>query len=454
MKEHEFDLLVLGGGSGGIAAARRAARHGARVALVEAGRLGGTCVNVGCVPKKIMWHAADLAHRFADAPGYGFDLGEFKGGPPLNWNRLAIHRENYVRRLNGIYGHNLDKDGVTVFRGRGELVDERHVEVDGQRLHAEHLLIATGGHPKWPELPGAALGTDSDGFFALESCPRRVALVGSGYIAVELAGVLHALGAETTLLLRKDHVLKYLDPALGETLIERMREAGIEVVMNAPVARLEEDGAGVRVQYQTDREAESFDELIWAIGRGPNSHDIGLEHAGVDVDADGHIAVDDYQNTNIPGIYAVGDVTGRAELTPVAIAAGRRLADRLFGGESDRHLDYENIPTVVFAHPPVGAVGLSEQAARERFGDAAIKVYESRFKALYYGVLEHKVGSYMKLVCAGDEERVVGVHIIGLGADEMLQGFAVAVRMGATKRDFDDTVAIHPTSAEELVTMT
>lgn len=453
MNEHDFDLIVLGGGSGGIAAARRAAQHGARVALIEAGRLGGTCVNVGCVPKKVMWHAADLAHKFADAPGYGFELGP----PPLDWNRLVRHREDYIRRLNGIYARNLEKDGVTVFRGRGELVDERSLTVDGQRLYAAHVLIAAGGHPAWPELPGAALGTDSDGFFALDSCPRRVALVGSGYIAVELAGMLRALGrsmgAETTLLLRKDRVLKYLDPMLGETLIERMREAGIEVVTETRVEKLTEDGAGLRVHYATGCEPESFDTLIWAIGRSPNTHGIGLEHAGIEVDSDGHVVVDDYQNTNMPGVYAVGDVTGRAELTPVAIAAGRRLADRVFGGQADRHLDYENIPTVVFSHPPVGSVGLTEGEARERFGDAAVTVYEHGFTSLYYGVLEHKVGSRMKLVCAGGEERVVGVHVIGDGADEMLQGFAVAVRMGATKRDFDDTVAIHPTNAEEFVTI-
>ncbi|MES1945018.1 glutathione-disulfide reductase [Salinisphaera sp. PC39] len=450
MSKHEFDFIVLGGGSGGIATARRAAKHGARVALIEAGRLGGTCVNVGCVPKKVMWHAADLAHKFADAPGYGFE----SSSPTLNWNRLVVHREDYIRRLNGIYGRNLDKDGVTVFRGRGRFVDTHTLEVDGERLSAPHILIATGGFPTWPEITGASLGTDSDGFFALDARPERVAVVGSGYIAVELAGVLQALGAQTTLLLRKDHVLKYFDAMLGETLIGHMRDAGIEVVMETPVAELSEDGAGVRVHYATDRAPETFDTLIWAIGRTPNTHGIGLDRVGVEPDAGGYVPVDDYQNTSVEGVYAVGDVTGRAELTPVAIAAGRRLADRLFGGQADRHLDYANIPTVVFSHPPIGSVGLSEAEARERFGDGAVTVYETRFNSLYYGVLEHKVASRMKLVCTGDEERIVGAHVIGDGADEMLQGFAVAVRMGATKRDFDDTVAIHPTSAEEFVTMT
>jgi glutathione reductase (NADPH) len=397
-----------------------------------------------------MWHAADLANRFAEAPGYGFETEP----PPLNWNRLVARREDYIRRLNGIYTRNLESDGVTLLRGRGEFLDEHSLEVDGERLRAAHVLIATGGHPTWPELPGAALGTDSDGFFALDACPRRVALVGSGYIAVELAGMLHALGAETTLLLRKDHVLKHFDAMLGETLIERMREAGIEIATGTPVAKLAEDGPGVRVHYAADRAPESFDELIWAIGRTPNSHGIGLERAGVDLDADGHVKVDECQNTNMPNVYAVGDVTGRFPLTPVAIAAGRRLADRVFGGQADRRLDYENIPTVVFSHPPIGSIGLAERDARERFGDAAVTVHEHGFTPLYYGVLEHKVRSRMKLVCAGDEERVVGAHVIGEGAAEMLQGFAVAVRLGATKGDFDDTVAIHPTNAEEFVTMT
>lgn len=445
----KFDFIVIGGGSGGVATARRAAQYGVKVLLIEEGRLGGTCVNVGCVPKKIMWHAAQIKHAFGDAPGYGFEAA----APAHDWGKLVARREAYIQRLNGIYANNLASAGVTVVAGQASMLDGKRVNVNGQEYSAEHILIATGGHPSWPEIPGAALGTDSDGFFALEACPKNVAIVGSGYIAVELAGVLQTLGANVTLLLRKTHVVKQFDAMLGEKLLDHLYESGVNVVTETEVASLCQADAGVHVEYDTGRSAETFDTLIWAIGRNPNIHGLNLETAGIDVDAKGNIQTDKYQNTNVPGIYAVGDVTGRLELTPVAIAAGRRLADRLFNSQTERHLDYENVPTVVFTHPPIGTVGLSEADARKQFGEAEVKVYTSHFNALYYGVLEHKSPTDMKLVCVGKQEKVVGVHVIGEGADEMLQGFAVAVRMGATKADFDDTVAIHPTSAEELVTM-
>ncbi|ROO24534.1 glutathione reductase [Salinisphaera orenii MK-B5] len=449
MSEH-YDLVVLGGGSGGVATARRAAAHGRRVALVERGRLGGTCVNIGCVPKKVMWHAADFAERAAHAADYGFS-----GAPPTHdWARLVANRETYIRRLNRIYGGNLDKAGVIVVEGEARFVDERRIAVGERELSADHVLIATGGKPQWPEIPGAALGTDSDGFFSWTERPRRVAIVGSGYIACELAGVLNGLGSEVTLLLRREHVLKEFDALLGETLIERMREAGIDVQMNRSAAELVEAGEGVAVRFEDGDTSAPFDRLIWAIGRRANSDAIGLERIGLEVNADGTVPVDAWQDTVVPGVHALGDVTGAIELTPVAIAAGRRLADRLFGGKPDSRLDYHNIPTVVFTHPPIGSVGLSETEARAEYGDAAVTVYTSHYVALYHGVLEHKVPSDMKLVCVGDDERIVGAHVIGDGADEMLQGFAVAVKMGATKADFDNTVAIHPTSAEEFVTMT
>lgn len=446
----EFEFIVIGGGSGGVATARRAAQHGAKVLLIEEGRLGGTCVNVGCVPKKVMWHAAQLMDGFADAADYGFSFDALRH----DWGKLVGRREAYIQRLNGIYGRNLEKAGVQVINGQAAMQDGKQVVVNGETYQAPHILIATGGHPSWPEIPGAALGTDSDGFFALESRPATAAIVGSGYIAVELAGVLSALGTQVTLLLRKSHVLKNFDAMLGETLLAHLQKSNINVVTEIQVRGLTQDESGVRVEYDTDRAPESFDTLIWAIGRSPNIHGLNLEEAGVEVDSKGYVPTDKYQNTNIKGIYAVGDVSGRLELTPVAIAAGRRLADRVFGGKIDRHLDYENVPTVVFSHPPIGTVGLTEGQARERFGDDAVKIYSSHFTSLYYGVVEHKSPSDMKLVCVGKQEEIVGVHLIGEGADEMLQGFAVAVRMGATKRDLDDTVAIHPTSAEELVTMT
>lgn len=449
MSEH-YDLIVLGGGSGGMATARRAAAYGKRVALVERGRLGGTCVNVGCVPKKVMWHAADFAERAAQARDYGFAAGV----PEHDWTRLVENREAYIRRLNGIYGRNLEKDDVEYVAGEARFVGERRVAVGGRELSATHVVIATGGKPRWPEIPGAALGTDSDGFFAWAERPQRVAIVGSGYIACELAGVLNALGSDVTLLLRRDHVLRYFDAMLGRTLIERMREAGIEIQMNRTVAALNEDGDGVRVDFEDGDTSARFDRLIWAIGRDPNSATLGLEQIGIEREADGSIAVDAWQDTRVEGVHAVGDVTGAVELTPVAIAAGRRLADRLFGGQPGARLDYHNIPSVVFTHPPVGTVGLSEAEAHERYGHDAVKIYTSHYVALYHGVLEHKTPSDMKLVCVGDDEKIVGAHVIGDGADEMTQGFAVAVKMGATKADFDDTVAIHPTSAEEFVTMT
>ncbi len=447
MANQQHDLVVIGGGSGGIAAARRAAQHGARVALVESGRLGGTCVNQGCVPKKVMWHAAQLAHALEDAAAYGFEL-ELR---QHDWPRLKTGRDAYIARLNDIYLRNLEKDGVQVLRGQGRFSEPTKVTVDGRVLSAKHVLVATGGRPERPDVPGAELGIDSDGFFALAHCPERIAVVGSGYIAVELAGMLRALGAKVSLVVRGTQLLRNFDRMLGEALLESARAQGIDVLLQTRVQSLALADHGLRAVLQ-DGKAMDLNCLIWAIGRSPNTEGLGLETAGVTVTKEGFIATDALQNTNVPGIYAVGDVTGRAALTPVAIAAGRRLADRLFGGQADRRLDYSQIPTVVFSHPPIGTVGLSEAEARAQHGES-IKVYTSRFNALYYGVMQHKVPSHMKLVTAGPEEKVVGCHVIGQGADELLQGFAVAIRMGATKQDFDDTIAIHPTSAEELVTM-
>ena len=442
-----FDFVVLGGGSGGIAAARRAAQHGARVALVESGRLGGTCVNVGCVPKKIMWHAAQIAETLGEADGYGFSIDGWRH----DWAMLRARRENYIRRLNGIYSDNLEASGVTVIDGRGVLISAHDVEVGDHRIHGDRLLLAQGGKPRALEVPGADLAIDSDSFFALGRCPRSVVVVGGGYIAVELAGVLQTLGAKVHMLVRGDALLREFDEMLGAGVADALRNAGVDVRFGTHAQSLERTGADIRVQVDDGSELQ-VESVLAAIGREPNTRDCGLEEVGVVLDPAGHVSVDDWQQTSLEHVYAVGDVTGRAPLTPVAIAAGRRLADRLIDGQEERRLDYENIPTVVFSHPPIGTVGMTEDEARRRHGNA-VRVYHSHFRALYYGVLDHKLESRMKLVCVGPEERVVGVHVIGAGADEMLQGFAVAVRMGATKRDFDDTVAIHPTSAEELVTM-
>jgi glutathione reductase (NADPH) len=446
-----FDFLVIGAGSGGLAAAQRAAEYGARVAIVESGRLGGTCVNVGCVPKKVMWNAADIADGLEDATDYGFRPGQ---GEPHDWPLLKNKRDAYVLRLNGIYESNLAKRHIEIVRGQGTFLDGRTVEVDGRKLTAPHILIAVGGRPMVPDIPGAELGITSDGFFELEKRPDRVAVVGSGYIAVELTGILASLGAKATLVLRGHKALKDFDSMLGEAMLKIMHDEGIEVATNAWPQAVERTVTGaLDLEARDGRRLTPYDVVIWAIGRVPAVEDLGLDRAGVALDAYGFIVTDKYQATSAEGIYAVGDVTGRAQLTPVAIAAGRRLSDRLFGGQPDRYLDYNNIPTVVFGHPPIGTVGLTEEAARAQYGDEAVTVFRSGFVPMYHALTTRKPRTDMKLVTVGPDKRVVGVHVIGPGADEMIQGFAVAVRMGATKRDFDDTVAIHPTSAEEFVTM-
>ncbi|MBR0567714.1 glutathione-disulfide reductase [Azoarcus sp. L1K30] len=442
----EYDYLVIGGGSGGVATARRAAEYGARVLLIEGGRLGGTCVNVGCVPKKVMWYAGGIAQTLADAPGYGFSIGE----TGFDWAALKHARDAYIERLNGIYATMLEKAGVTLVRGYARFAGARSVEVDGQHYTARHIVIATGGRPKVPEMPGADLGITSDGFFLLDHLPKRVAIVGSGYIAVELAGVLNALGSKVELLVRSEHLLRPFDAMIRDELTTQMREAGVNVHIRTQPQSLSHLGDGALGVDCGTRHLE-VDTLIWAIGREANTAQLELARAGIAVRGDGVIDTDAFQNTNAEGIYAIGDITGRAELTPVAIAAGRKLAARLFKGEADARLDYTNIPTVTFSHPPIGTIGLTEDEARTQH--QSVKVYTTRFTGMYHALTAHKPRTAMKLVCAGEDERVVGCHIIGEGADEMLQGFAVAIRMGATKADFDATVAIHPTSAEELVTM-
>ena len=448
MSKH-YDLIAIGAGSGGLSVAERAALHGQRCAVVEAGPLGGTCVNVGCVPKKVMWFGAGLAHALDDAAGYGFSVPDHR----FDWSRLKAARDGYVGGINDWYGTYLADSGIDLLRGTARLVDARTVMVDGTACHADHVVIATGGEPLVPDLAGAGHGITSDGFFALEAQPRRVAIVGSGYIAVELAGLLNGLGSEVSLLLRREHLLKSFDAMLREALMEAMVDAGVNILTTTEVheVRRHQDGT-LNLIGGKGQSLGGFDALIWAIGRRPRTAGLGLEAAGIEVDPRGFVSTDAYQNTNVAGVYALGDVTGRAALTPVAIAAGRRLADRLFGGQPERRLDYDLIPTVVFSHPPIGTVGLTETQARATHG-AAVKVYQTRFTAMYHALAPHPVATAMKLVCVGAQEKIVGCHIIGPGADEMLQGFAVALRMGATKRDFDDTVAIHPTSAEELVTL-
>jgi glutathione reductase (NADPH) len=333
-------------------------------------------------------------------------------------------------------------------------VNGRTVAVAGSSLSAPHIIIATGGQPLLPPIAGAGLGITSDGFFDLPRRPQRVAVVGSGYIAVELTGIFAALGSHVTLLLRGETMLNHFDSMIGESMSKVLSDEGVSIVRQAWPSELERDTRGhLALSLRDGRRLEPFDCLLWAVGRTPALAQLGVDRAAVELDAHGFIVTDNYQTTSATGVYAIGDVTGRAQLTPVAIAAGRRLSDRLFGGKSDRHLDYHNIPTVIFGHPPIGTVGLSERAARDEYGDEAVTIFRSSFIPMYHALTTVKPRCDMKLVTVGPKRRVVGIHVVGPGADEMMQGFAVAVRMGATKEDFDDTVAIHPTSAEELVTM-
>ncbi len=447
-----YDLICIGGGSGGIATARRAAAHGARCAVIESDRLGGTCVNVGCVPKKVMWQAAHAAEVMERAGDYGFS----GVSPRLDWGALVSARDAYIRRLNGIYERNLDKSEVDFISGHARFVDAHTVAVDGQHYQAERFVIATGGVPGRPGIPGGDLGIDSDGFFAMSDRPEKVAVVGAGYIAVELAGVLHQLGSDVSLVVRRERPLRSFDEAIQEAYVHSTTQHGPTLVNHFTPSGLEAAWGGYTLHAEDGRTLEGLDQVIWAVGRLANTDELDLEAAGVRAGDGGIIPVDPWQATNQPHIFALGDVTDNPyPLTPVAIAAGRRLADRLWGGHEERRLDYRDVPTVVFTHPPIGMVGMTEAEAREQYGDQ-VRIHEAGFVPMDFALApaEAKQRSTMKLVCVGAEERVVGIHLFGVGSDEMLQGFAVALRMGATKADLDDTVAIHPTAAEELVTMT
>ncbi len=450
---NHFDYLIIGGGSGGIASANRAAMYGKKVALIEAKHLGGTCVNVGCVPKKAMWFAGQIADACRYGPDYGFDLNIDEQLNAFNWAKLVESRDAYIRRIHASYDRVLGNNNVTVIKGYGRFVGNHTVEVEGQQYTADHITIATGGEPTIPEIPGAQYGIDSDGFFDLSERPKRVAIVGAGYIAVELAGLLHALGSETHLIVRKHKPLRSFDDLLSDTLVEVMQSEGPQLHAHSlikEVTKNDDDSLNIRLESGVEM---CVDTLIWAIGRKPHTAGINLELAGVQTDEKGYISVDKYQNTNVERVYAVGDNIGKVELTPVAVAAGRRLSERLFNNKPEEHLDYDNVATVVFSHPPIGTVGLTEHEACDQYGREHVKVYTSQFTAMYSALTQHRQPSRMKLVTVGEEEKIVGIHVIGYGADEMLQGFAVALKMGATKADFDNTVAIHPTSAEEFVTM-
>lgn len=453
MNQH-YDLIAIGAGSGGLSVVEKAAKHGAKCAVVEMhDDLGGTCVNRGCVPKKVMWFAANLAYAQQEAQDYGFACTPGQ----LEWGKLVMKRDNLIGGINDWYMDSfLAELGVDLLQGKARFIDAHTLDVAGDTYTADHIVIATGGRPIVPtDIPGAEYGITSDGFFQLERQPRKAAVVGGGYIALELAGVMNALGTETHLLHQGFPVLIGFDSLIQKTLRAQMEADGIQFNDTGKIAKVEQQADGtLTVHYADGSSLVGLDCLLWAIGRQPNTDDIGLENIGLELAPGGFIDVNEWQETAVPGVYAIGDIINKrgVQLTPVAIAAGRRLGDRLFGGMAERKLDYSLIPTVMFTHPPVGMIGLSEEAAREKYGDA-VKVYSTEFTPMYYSFAKHKVKTAMKLVVVGEEEKIVGCHAIGMGVDEMMQGFAVAIRMGATKRDFDDTIAIHPVSAEEMVTM-
>ncbi len=444
-----YDLIVLGAGSAGIATAMRAARHGARVALIERDVIGGTCVNVGCVPKKAMWFAAEMADLQPQLREAGFDSQP----GALDWERFITLRNAYIDRIHSAYRHRFADLKIEWIAAQARFIACDVIDIGMRQLHAPHIVIATGAKPQRTDIPGGELGIDSNGFFALRAAPKRIAVIGGGYVAAELANMLHALGSDVELFVRGKHLLANFDHEIADLLVASMRSRGIIVHLDTGIVSAKQDDGKYRVNLIDQTVAEGFDELLWAIGREPITYELDLDVVDVARDARGHVQVDEWQNTNQPGIYALGDVTPNIALTPVAVAAGRHLADRLFGGKADAKLDFDNVPTVVFTHPPLASIGLSEAEARARHGDQ-VRIYRSNFLPMFYSLTGKTQRSLFKLICVGADERIVGLHLLGLGVEEMLQGFAVAIKMGACKRDFDNTIAIHPTSAEEAVLMT
>ena len=450
---HDFDLFVIGGGSGGVRAARMAASRGARVALAEVAELGGTCVNVGCIPKKLYSYAAGYSESFEEAAGYGWNVGE----PHFDWQHLKAQRAKEIKRLNDAYRSLLDGPGVTTLQGWASLVDAHTVETDGQRHTARHIIVATGGMPFVPEFTGREHGIVSDAMFDLEPFPKRLLVVGGGYIACEFASIFNGLGAQVTLLQRKSHILSGFDDDVRQFLAAEMKKAGVDIRFNAQVAsiRRSTDGSeGLTIMLDRGQQLQA-DAVLFATGRVPNTQGLGLENAGVALDDKGAIVVDAHYRTSVPSIYAVGDVSTRLQLTPVALAEAMVVVDALFPDPKQavrrRKVDYEYTPTAVFTHPNVGTCGYTEADARHAFGE--VTIFCSEFKALRHTLSGSSERTFMKLVVDTKTDRVVGLHMVGAEAGEIVQGFAVAMRAGATKAMFDGTIGIHPTAAEEFVTM-
>ena len=446
----EYDIIAIGGGSGGSATMNRAAMHGAKAAVIEGNIIGGTCVNVGCVPKKVMWYGAQVSETLKNyAADYGYTIGETS----FDFKTLRKNREAYIERSRQAFSNNFNRNGVDYIEGYARFVDKNTVEVNGEHIRAKHIVIATGSYAFIPNIPGSELGGTSDDVFAWEELPESVSIIGAGYIAVELAGVLHALGVKTDLFVRKGGPLRGFDQGIVEVLVEEMKKNGQPLHTHKVPQKLEKLNNGdIQIHFE-DGTTHTSQKVIWAVGRKANVHQLNLEAACVELTERGFIQVDEYQNTTTPGIYALGDVSGEKELTPVAIKAGRTLAERLFNGKTDAKMDYELIPTVVFSHPAIGSIGLTQEQAEAKYGVENIKVYQSTFTGMYSAITVHRQMTKLKLITLGEEEKVIGLHGIGGGIDEMIQGFAVAVKMGATKADFDATVAIHPTASEEFVTM-
>ena len=446
MQAYDYDLFVIGGGSGGVRAARISAGHGARVGLCEESRLGGTCVIRGCVPKKLMVFASQFSEAFEDAAGYGWTVGESS----FDWNALVAAKEKEITRLEGVYGRLLEGAGVTVHEGRGRVVDAHTVQVGERRFTAETILVAVGGRPTKLDIPGAELGIVSDEAFDLPEQPNDLLIVGGGYIAVEFAGIFNGLGTKVTVAYRGDRILRGFDDDIRRVVDAGMRQRGVDIRTEVCPARLERaDDGRIEVTF-TDDSVARYDQVFFATGRSPYVGDLGLEDAGVELGWNGHVQVDGDSRSSVDSIFAVGDVTDRVQLTPVALAEGHAFADTQFG-EMPRQADHENVPSAVFSQPPAASVGFAEHEARERFDP--LRVYRSEFTPMRYTLAGRQEKALMKILVEDVSDRVVGLHVVGPDAAEIVQGFAVAVRAGLTKADLDRTIGIHPTSAEELVTM-
>lgn len=447
MSEFDFDLFVIGAGSGGVRASRIAASLGARAAVCEERYLGGTCVNVGCVPKKLFVYASAKAHDLAHTEGYGLKHDGFS----FDWPTLRDNKTREIERLNGIYDSMLDNAGVEVINGHGKLIDPHTVEVGDTRYTAETIIIATGGWPYVPSFPGCEHAITSNEVFYLDAFPKRVLVVGGGYIAVEFAGIFNGLGAETSLFYRGDLILRGFDQDIREFVCDSLNQRGIDMTMNADVERIEKLPDGCLRTHCTNGNTVDFDCVMFATGRAPNVHNLGIPELDITLNHNGTIQVNEWYQTNIPNIHALGDVIGRVELTPVALAEGTALAHYLYDKTPPRAVDYNNIPTAVFCQPNIGTVGLTEEHARQQYGQ--IDVYLSSFKPMQHSLTGEQEKTLMKLIVDAGTDRVVGAHMAGPDAGEIIQGIGVAMTAGATKDDFDRTIGIHPTSAEEFVTM-